>query len=691
MRKETQWKISLLLFGVVTAAILRASILPAQQGRYLEELDEDVPEGDATESVIVLVIVLSLIAMTIVFEVAKEHVEEHADQNMQRIVEKLFGEMTVLGFLSICTFCITKSGFFEILSERLYDGDRHELLELFEQIHFAIFAIMVFFVLQVLVLVREAMETEARWIEMDHKARALSSGYIGWDGQRRRRSIWRLLPGCRQLQQQQDDDFMMFYAMRKEFLLDRNVEPPFAPADEQLPDDFAFGRYLSVCLGSMLAHVVEVSTATWMLFAALSCVYAALHWYLSVDGLVVVWISTGWFVFMIDVVFESHLLMVRELLACPDHPIKDPSENTPLGSGLLPGWTKIDLDAYQRRRSWIIKRWVGGKPNRQQALYWADRKGPKVYLLALQVKLIFVGLYISVHLLEFWTPMNEKYPFPIIAGYVVLSLLPILATIFQAQHLVATLSQVCCLGSYRRPNVIAAVLREIKTRAAIRSFFCIYKMRRFATLAAHAENDIEHEYVGTSVELSKVERDEVYKTFDSFDLDGNGTITMDEIQQLMSSLGAPMPTDTLEMVMQHLDDDGDMKVTRPEFLQWYSQTMAQDDGLTESEQAELLFALFDRDRSGEITIGEFQAKVGFVAIQNLLLCVTMYSVCPTYWLFLVEAKRYECWILSRRDRSNCERARRRQQRHRECTRVRAFASQVSSQRVGWGRVRTIRA
>lgn len=575
-------------------------------------LSDETVEGDgedATESIVVLVIVLLLIAMTIIFELAKEHVEEHADKNMKRIIEKLFGEMTVLGFLSICTFCITKSGYFSIVSAKIY-GDQHELLELFEQIHFAIFAIMVFFVLQVLVLVREAMDTESRWIQMDYDARGLSPQSIAteWEGRNRRQAIWKLLPGFRRARKrkQAEEDLVMFYSMRKEFLLDRNVEPPFAPAAEQLPADFAFGRYLSVCLGTMLAHVVEVSNATWMLFAIGSCLYAGLHWILEVEGLVIVWMTTGWFVFVLDVVFESHLLLVRDLLASPDASEDTPDVTTPLqaGSSVLPGWTRIDLDAYRKRRSWIIKRWVGGNPNRQQALYWADRKGPKVYLLALQIKLIFVGLYLSVHLLEFWGPLHEKYSSSVLTGYVVLSVLPILATIFQAQNLVATLSQVCCLGSYRRPNVIAAVLRENKTRAVIRSFLCIYKMRRFAALASQTSSGPR-----PSVLLSDVEQEEVYKTFDAFDLDGDGTITLDEIQQLMSSLGAPMSETDLTAVLNRLDDDGDNMITRDEFLHWYSQTMVEHDDLSEAQQAAFLFSLFDNNESGEITIGEFQSKV----------------------------------------------------------------------------------
>mmetsp|Transcript_6699 Transcript_6699/g.9801 ORF Transcript_6699/g.9801 Transcript_6699/m.9801 type:complete len:177 (-) Transcript_6699:1661-2191(-) len=70
-----------------------------------EEEEEESEEVDAT---VVTCIVLLLILLTIAFELFKETLEEKAPRSMRVIIEKLFGELTVLGFLSMFTFIMTQ-------------------------------------------------------------------------------------------------------------------------------------------------------------------------------------------------------------------------------------------------------------------------------------------------------------------------------------------------------------------------------------------------------------------------------------------------------------------------------------------------------------------------------------------------------------------------------------------------------
>jgi hypothetical protein len=82
--------------------------------------------------------------MTIGFEEGKEHIEEHASRDLHPIVESLFGEMTVLGLLSACTFVFTQIGILEHLSAWLFGEHEKDFLnEAFETVHFTLFFIMV--------------------------------------------------------------------------------------------------------------------------------------------------------------------------------------------------------------------------------------------------------------------------------------------------------------------------------------------------------------------------------------------------------------------------------------------------------------------------------------------------------------------------------------------------------------------
>lgn len=219
----------------------------------------------------------------------KEELEEHANRNLRPIVDKLFGELTVLGFLSMFTFVVTKAGYFAALSE-IFFGDEEELLEIFEFVHFTIFFVMVFFVAQVLVLVSEAMATEQEWMQMDKMAR---DPHLAKEWERRAekyvdrtkikdkrsfklvRDLTRLLPFLRDRKEQRKEDLIMFKALRDEFLMERNHSPPFlpAPVNQRVSPDFNFGRYLCICMGTLLSQVVEVSIITWVMFALMTCVY----------------------------------------------------------------------------------------------------------------------------------------------------------------------------------------------------------------------------------------------------------------------------------------------------------------------------------------------------------------------------------------------------------------------------------
>ena len=71
--------------------------------------------------------------------------------------------------------------------------------------------------------------------------------------------------------------------------------------------------------------------------------------------------------------------------------------------------------------------------------------------------------------------------------YLVLASLPILNIVVNKRRLVAVLTPVCSLGVYRRPQVIASVIRENKTVRGIRTFIVVYKLRRFAQQATPSE------------------------------------------------------------------------------------------------------------------------------------------------------------------------------------------------------------
>lgn len=247
--------------------------------KHEEEEDEKEENPNLLYAVNVCV-VLVLILLTIGFELMEDYLEESASRNMKPIIEKLFGEMTVLGFLSAFTFVVTKAGSFERLGGHLF-GSPHsdELLEIFESSHFIIFFIMVFFVIQVLVLVQEAGETEQEFLAMERAVRDPDANWTeraaSCQQHRLHQSFLRSYTSLlfRNKAVEKEEDLLLFKAVRDEFVLDRDLDYPFRPSEERVDENFNFGRYLSACMGSILTSVVQVNIITWLFFAAATVVY----------------------------------------------------------------------------------------------------------------------------------------------------------------------------------------------------------------------------------------------------------------------------------------------------------------------------------------------------------------------------------------------------------------------------------
>lgn len=150
-----------------------------------------------------------LALVTVAFEKVKDFLmEEVANHDTKPVITGLFSELTVLGFLSLVTFVVSQINVLEQISGAVFgEGEEREgyLEELLEKIHFLIFAIMVIFIFQSLVLLRITNNQLATWKRMN----ALCSGentnkrkdideIIDWLSQvrNRARSLFTYLVAC---------------------------------------------------------------------------------------------------------------------------------------------------------------------------------------------------------------------------------------------------------------------------------------------------------------------------------------------------------------------------------------------------------------------------------------------------------------------------------------------------------------
>jgi hypothetical protein len=211
------------------------------------------------------------------------------------------------------------------------NSEQEELVEVFEWVHFSIFFIMVFFFIQVIVLIRQAIITERQWLELDKDYRRPEAERVQqesmadrpylnrlWMKLRRSNGYISLLPFFRSQKTEMEVSRAYFKALRDEFIQDRSMDPPFEPVPEaqRLKYDFVFGRYLGLCLIRFLARVVDVTNTTLVLLALGTILFYVWSNIVNDDPVWLAWswLFIGWFHFLFNVYFEKHVLQIRHEL-----------------------------------------------------------------------------------------------------------------------------------------------------------------------------------------------------------------------------------------------------------------------------------------------------------------------------------------------------------------------------------------
>ena len=69
------------------------------------------------------------------------------------------------------------------------------------------------------------------------------------------------------------------------------------------------------------------------------------------------------------------------------------------------------------------------------------------------------------------------------------------------------------------------------------------------------------------VTLSEAEVAEIKEEFKEVDVDGNGTVSPEELQKFMKEQGEKIPEGVINVMVAIVDTDGDGKINYEEFLQ----------------------------------------------------------------------------------------------------------------------------
>ncbi|KAJ8601580.1 hypothetical protein CTAYLR_005236 [Chrysophaeum taylorii] len=267
-------------------------VVQVVSGEEEEEYAEEAHERKLKLNIIVLT-VTALVGISLTFETLKDYLLEHTSDNMLPIINSLFGELTLLGFIGLSLYLIFQMRWVGALSKRLY-GEENELNEVGEVVHMVLFMVMVLFLGQAVAMARMGEATQKKWTEWDARSGATLS--------RKTRSLAReyikapyldflLRPSHpRQLRA------LIFAATRTQFL-----------KSEHLPsstDEFDFANYLAIALGRTFAEIVEVPVKTWLGLEACLLVFFFIDSSISKPMQFALWVFLGYCI--LGVAFITH-------------------------------------------------------------------------------------------------------------------------------------------------------------------------------------------------------------------------------------------------------------------------------------------------------------------------------------------------------------------------------------------------
>lgn len=526
-----------------------------------EEEEEELSVSPFAFATCVFCIITLLLVVTVLFERMQEYLYHNMSSRFTRpMISSLFEEMTVLGFLSLVTFSISQAGLLKRVSVKIFDHSEegeHELTELFEEVHYLLFAVMILFIVQVIVLLVMANRTVEKWRWMNKEAQS-PDDVTKWMNLYSKEKAKK----CKFTFPRSDAySFLAFRSLRKEFIEMRHPLPPyhFAIPEKQLPITFDYAEYLSICLGHFLAEIVELPPVAWLCLWTMCGIFYVT--YLLVKGDLELFAFITMVFTLVELVglieLQKKCNKIRDLLTNPSdfprssfsfkkaakfvitgkrlvdaarqHVVEenegDNDLRQPLRSGsgdehnewlTVPGWTNKRV-----KKSPKLMRFLFGDevvPSKHSSLFWFGQPGFHILLFRvhLLVRSIFIAVFGAVLVPEIWKEKGAGVAISVI----LLSLTMIIwEYMFVLHDLITTMCHISCCGMMRNIQHQDEVMRHQKTRRTVRAVMMMTTLVSANSDSATCDmSEVEKDNILNSI--SPAEKNDMCSIFDMYDDDG---------------------------------------------------------------------------------------------------------------------------------------------------------------------------
>lgn len=95
--------------------------------------------------------------------------------------------------------------------------------------------------------------------------------------------------------------------------------------------------------------------------------------------------------------------------------------------------------------------------------------------------------------------------------------------------------------------------------------------------------------------FSEAQIEDFKEAFSAFDVDGDGTITTEELGVCFANLGSPATEDELQEMIAEVDEDGSGAIDFDEFLELMAKRAG---GASEEDEQKSAYKMFDKENKG---------------------------------------------------------------------------------------------
>lgn len=570
---------------------------------------------------VTLGICVVLISVTIIFEITKHKLESNVTPMMYPILQAMFGELTVLGFIALYAYFMLRLGVLEWISLQIYHDPEH-LIHLFEDIHFMLFFVMLTFLLQACILVVATLRAEEFFqrterllanappletkLPADAAAAPAVSQMLATYKAARQHCCTRICLCPRLLwayREAEAKDELSYALLRARF-----VFPPKAEHSKKaLPTDFDFSTYLRMRMAHEVAHTLHVSPATWMVIVVFLSLILYLpvleERYAHVNINVEYVVALGWAIWLYSFAIRAKLGHVMYMLTPPHALLEGPPKasaddaEAPTASLLA---AKTDAPPYE-----LLAPAKGC--SKHQRLFWRGAHGPHHLLFLMQLQMLLTAIVMAV----MYTWLNSK---PEDTYLLLVGIAPVLDTMITSPK--STLPMLVMTGSVellKKASDIDATLTEMRTEKTLKMLKMLNTLTAQAKKAQKLQKMQKNNRPGMPKpkpkEIDPAVEAELRQAFDLFDRDGSGTIDKDELKEVMKSLGQELDDSELATLYAQMDPSGDGAIDFSEFCD----VMAPDSTPeTPAQIAASVFLMLDKDGSGKITANELKDSVRII-------------------------------------------------------------------------------